>query len=206
MSLRSEGNQRNFQPRHDRGNVSGLGASCAFGRGLYLAFSGFGLGSEDPLGWWKGSSIGDGWAFVREQKNPRLGARDVGLRRHRFGSGCRGGFGLRGRAGGFGDAGNEAFDQLGGTFQGAAGVGAGVLEGGKGDHEGEDAPGWIAGSDGDGGSGDVVLCSVHIFICFGLLCPFTEERGDVRAASGSGLQRAPLVPAPAPKPRGEGQR
>src|ERR1019366_8844719 len=75
-----------------------------------------------------------------------------------------------------------------------------------GDHEGKDAPSWIAGSDGDGGSGDVVLCSVHIFICFGLLCPFTKKRGDVRGPSGSGLQRAPLVPAPAPKPRGEGQR
>ena len=29
----------------------------------FYAFSG-----EDPLGTWKGSSIGDGWAFVREQK------------------------------------------------------------------------------------------------------------------------------------------
>jgi hypothetical protein len=34
----------------------------------------------------------------------------------------------------------------------------------------------------------------RLFICFGLLRPFTKKRGDVRAASGSGLQRAPLGP------------
>jgi hypothetical protein len=56
--------------------------------------------------------------------NPRPGARDVGLRRHRFGSGSRGGFGLGGGAGGLGDAGNEALDQLDRAFHGAAGVGA----------------------------------------------------------------------------------
>ena len=67
---------------------------------------------------------------------------------HRLGSGRRGGLGLGGGAG-LGDAGDEALGQLGGTLQGAAGIGADILEGGKGDHEGEDAPGWIAGSDGD---------------------------------------------------------
>jgi len=46
------------------------------------------------------------------------------------------------------------------TVEGAAGVGAGVLEGSEGDHEGADAPNWIAGSDGDRGSCDVVLISV----------------------------------------------
>jgi len=55
-----------------------------------------------------------------------------GLRRHRFGNGGRGGFGLRGRRAGFGDAGNEALGQLDRTLQGAAGVTADVLEGGRG--------------------------------------------------------------------------
>ena len=70
------------------------------------------------------------------------------LRGHRLGSGRGLLLGLGGGAG-LGDAGNEALGQLGGTLQGAAGIGADVLEGGEGDHEGEDAPGWIAGSDGD---------------------------------------------------------
>ena len=90
---------------------------------------------------------------------------------HRLGLGRGGGLGLGGGAG-LGDAGNEALGQLGGTLQGAAGIGADILEGGKGDHEGEDAPSWIAGSYGDGGSCDVfVVCSVHMFFVLGSL-PF----------------------------------
>ena len=164
-----------------------------------------GCEAQVPLGFVEGgpSTWGMGGPVREHEESPTAKPGMLGSRRHRLGNGC--GL-LRGGGPGLGDAGDAALDQLGGTLQGAAGVGAGVLEGGKGDHEGKDAPSWIAGSDGDGGSGDVVLCSVHIFICFGLLCPFTKKRGDVRAASGSDLQRAPLVPAPAPKPRGEGQR
>ncbi len=84
------------------------------------------------------------------------------LRGHRLGLGRGGGLGLGGGAG-LGDAGDEPLGQLGGTLQGAAGIGADVLEGGEGDHEGEDAPARIAGSDSDGGSCDVVILSVHVF-------------------------------------------
>ena len=85
---------------------------------------------------------------------------------HRLELGHWGGLGGLGGWAGLGDAGNEALGQLGGTLQGAAGIGADVLEGGKGDHEGEDAPARIAGSYGDGGSGEVLVdvCSVHIFV------------------------------------------
>ena len=134
---------------------------------------------EDPLGSWKGSSIGDGWAWFASRENPRPGARDVGLRRHGFGSGSRSGFGLVGGAGGLGDAGNEALDQLDRAFHGAAGVGADVFVGREGDHEAEDASGWIAGSDGYGwGCGVVLICRVHVFYLFRALRPFTKKRGD----------------------------
>ena len=67
------------------------------------------------------------------------------------------GFGLRGGgAGGLGDAGNEAFDQLDRAFHGAAGVGADVFVGRQGDHEVEDAFSRIAGSDGYGGGCDSI--------------------------------------------------
>ena len=59
----------------------------------------------------------------------------LGSRRHRLGNRRRL---LRGEGPGLGDAGDEALGQLGGTLQGAAGVGADVLEGGEGNHEGED--------------------------------------------------------------------
>ena len=118
-----------------------------------------GRGGEDPLGSWKGSSIGDGWAGFASRKNPRPEPGMSDLCGHLFGGARRAvvlvrvGFGLRGGgAGGLGDAGNEALDQLDRTLHGAAGVGADVLVGREGDHEVEDAPGGIAGSDGDGWS------------------------------------------------------
>jgi hypothetical protein len=86
------------------------------------------------------------------RKNPGRAAGGDGLGRHRFGSGGQGGFGLWGRRAGLGDAGNEALGQLDRTLQGAAGVAADVFVGREGDHEVEDAPSGIAGSDGDGGS------------------------------------------------------
>ena len=55
--------------------------------------------------------MGMGGHLFASRKNPRPGARDVGLRRHRFGSGSRGGFGLGGGAGGLGHAGNETVGQ-----------------------------------------------------------------------------------------------
>ena len=64
--------------------------------------------------------------------NPRTGTGEVGLRRHRFGSGRRGGFGLGGGAGGPGDAGDEELDQFDRALQGAAGVAADVLLGREG--------------------------------------------------------------------------
>ena len=94
---------------------------------------------------------------------------------HRLELGHWGGLGGLGGGAGLGDAGNEALDQLGGTLQGAAGVGADVLEGGEGDHEGEDAAAGIAGSNGDGGSGEVLVdvCSVHnLFHLFRASLPF----------------------------------
>ena len=129
---------------------------------------------------------------MSERKNPRTG-RGGDLGRHLFGGARRavvvvrvGGifrvFGL----GGLGDAGDEALGQLDRALHGAAGIGADFLEGGKGDHEVQDAPSWIAGSDGDGGSCGVVvvICRVHVFlICFGLLCPFT-----LKSAAGAGGQ------------------
>ena len=84
-----------------------------------------------------------------------------------------------GGAGGFGDAGNEALDQLDRAFHGAAGVGADVFVGREGDHEAEDASGGIAGSDGYGwGCGVVLICRVHVFYLFRALRPFTKKRGD----------------------------
>ena len=45
----------------------------------------------------------------------------------------------------------------------------------------------------------VDVCSVHnVFLCFGLLCPFTNKARQAWAASGGCLQEEPLVPAPAP--------
>ena len=144
------------------------------------------------------------WATVAELDEAGLERRLLGRRGGWAGLGD-----VRRRRAMAGQAGDKAFSQLGGTLQGAAGVGAGVLEGGKGDHEGEDAPSWIAGSDGDGGSCCnvvVLICRVHVFLFVSGSSPFHHKARRLRAASGSGLQRAPLVPAPAPKPRGEGQR
>src|ERR1035437_2339067 len=42
----------------------------------------------------RGRALGMGGHLFASRKNPRPGARDVGLRRHRFGSGSRGSFGL----------------------------------------------------------------------------------------------------------------
>ena len=166
-------------------------------------------GLRRPLGFGEGVEHW-GWAgFVREQKEiPGQAAGGDGLRRHRFGSGSRGGFGLRGRRAGLDDAGNEALSQLDRTLHGAAGVAADVFVGREGDHEVEDAPSGIAGSDGYGwGCCYVVLiCRVHVFLFVSGSSPFHQKARRLRAASGSGLQRAPLVPAPAPKPRGEGRR
>jgi len=91
---------------------------------------------------------GLGLVLFASKRNPRPEPGMSDLCGHRLGNGRRGGLGLGGGAG-LGDAGDEPLGQLGGTLQGAARVTAGVLEGGKGDHEGEDAPSWIAGSDGD---------------------------------------------------------
>ena len=86
---------------------------------------------------------------------------------------------IGGGAGGLGDAGNEALDQLDRAFHGAAGVGADILVGREGDHEVEDALRGIAGSDGYGRGCDVVLiCRVHVFYLFRALRPFTKKRGD----------------------------
>jgi len=68
----------------------------------------------------RGRALVMGGHLFASRKNPRTGAGEVGLRRHRFGSGSRVGFGLGGGAGGFGDAGNEALDQLDRAFHGAA--------------------------------------------------------------------------------------
>ena len=128
------------------------------------------------------SSTGsDGWAGFASRKNPGRAAGGDGLGRHRFGSGSRGGFGLGGRRAGLGDAGNEALGQLDRTLHGAAGVGADVLVGREGDHEVEDAPGWIAGSDGYGWGCCyvvVLICRAHVSYLFRALRPFTKKRGD----------------------------
>ena len=107
-------------------------------------------------------AYGDGWADSRAEKIPDR-SRGGDLVRHLFGGARRAvvlvrvAFGLRGGgAGGLGDAGNEALDQLDGAFHGAAGVGADVFVGGEGDHEAEDASGGIAGSDGYGGGCDSI--------------------------------------------------
>ena len=77
---------------------------------------------EGPLGSWKGSSIGDGWADSRAEKIPDR-SRGGDLVRHLFGGARRAvvlvrfGFGLPGGgAGGLGDAGNEALGQLDRAF------------------------------------------------------------------------------------------
>ena len=74
---------------------------------------------EDPLGSWKGSSIGDGRAWFASRKNPRPQEGRSDLCGHLFGGARRAivlvrvGFGLRGRgAGGLGDLSNEPLDQL----------------------------------------------------------------------------------------------
>ena len=118
------------------------------------------------------------------------------------------GFGLRGGgAGGLGDAGNEALDQLDRAFHGAAGVGAGVLEGGKGDHEGKDAPSWIAGSDGDGGSGDVVdILSVHILYFVSGFFALSLKSAATRGGQWEESSEGTTCSGPPTKPRSEGQR
>jgi hypothetical protein len=50
-----------------------------------------------------------------------------------------------------------------------------------------------------------LIYRVHVFLFVSGSSPFHQKARRLRAASGSGLQRAPLVPAPAPKPRGEGR-
>ena len=75
---------------------------------------------EDPLGSWKGSSIGDGRAWFASRKNPRPQEGRSDLCGHLFGGARRAivlvrvGFGLVGGAGGLGDAGNEAVGQASG--------------------------------------------------------------------------------------------
>ena len=146
--------------------------------------------------------------------NPRPESGRSGLCGHLFGGARRAvvlvrvGLGLLVGLRGLGDAGNETLDQLDGTLHGAAGVGADVFVGREGDHEAEDASGGIAGSDGDGRGCCIVvlICRVHVFLFVSGSSPFHQKARRLRAASGSGLQMAPLVPAPARKPRGEGRR
>ncbi len=90
---------------------------------------------------------GSGLVVFASKKDPRPKPGMCDLRGHWDGSGCWGGSGLRLRGGGpgLGDAGDKPLGQLGGTLEGAAGIGADILEGGEGDHEGEDAPGGISG-------------------------------------------------------------
>ena len=79
------------------------------------------------------------------------------------------------RRAGLDDAGNEALGQLDRTLHGAAGVAADVFVGREGDHEVEDAPSGIAGSDGDGwGCCRVVvlICRVHVFLFVSGSSPF----------------------------------
>ena len=104
------------------------------------------------------SAFGDGSSTSK--KNPRRARRGCGSRRYRLGDGRRL---LRGGGPRLGDAGDEAVGQPGSTLEGAAGVGADALEGGEGNHEGKDAPSWIAGSDGDGWRCDVVVVFVALF-------------------------------------------
>ena len=87
---------------------------------------------RSPLGEREGSSIGNGWACVREQRKARLAP------------GCE-------LADALGDAGDEPGGELGGRLDGAAGIDRRGLVVGEGDDEGEDASGRIARGNGNGG-------------------------------------------------------
>jgi len=155
-----------------------------------------------------GSGVsGLGMVLFASEKNPRPEPGRSDLCGHRLGGAGRAVVlvrvvrGLLGGGAGLGDAGNEALGQFEGTLQGAAGIGADVLEGGEGDHEEEDAPARVAGSNGDGGSCDVVILSVHVFLFVAGF--FALSRKSAAAAGGQWewSSEGTTCPGPRTKPR-----